>query len=306
MKLNRETFFTGYHEAFGSLSQSQVDGLEFLLGKFEQDSFTLKQMAYVLATIGHETAHTFEPIKERRGRVGTKIRGLQDRYWDTGYYGRGFVQITWKQNYEKFGIADDPDKALDPETAYEIVSRGMREGLFTGKKLSDFINGKTDYLNARRIVNGLDRAGDIAASARKYEGILTSAAKDAPDKPVALNGPATDDGTQTNKEVSGAVAEPAAKEVRIAQMSPTTKAISFTMIGSAALKFIQEMWQSSQQTVVSAGQFALVHLPQTLLIIGLAALGVWIYNQSSKRAAARTAQIVEITANKDKNDVVIT
>lgn len=118
--------------------------------------------------------------------------------------------------------------------------------------------------------------------------------------------PAKDDGTQTNKEVSGAVAEPAAKQVKIANMSPTTKAISFTMIGSAALKFIQEMWQSSQQTVVSAGQFALAHLPQTLLIIGLAALGVWIYNQSSKRAAARTAQIVEITSNQDKDDVIIT
>lgn len=176
MNFNRKTFFEGFREKFGHLSQAQVEGLEFLLGKLESDDWTLTQMAYVLATVDHESAHTFHPIKEFRARVGSKGRANQDRYWLTGFYGRGYVQITWKRNYEKFGIAENPDKALEPDTAYEVLSRGMREGLFTGHKLERYINGQTDYVNARRVVNGTDKAELIAKNAIKFETILDQAA----------------------------------------------------------------------------------------------------------------------------------
>src|SRR5688572_27023921 len=139
MRYDRRTFFDSYRKSFGPLSQDQVDGLEFLLGKLEGDQFTLPQSAYVLATVKHETADTFQPIKEKRARTGTKLRKTQDRYWLSGYYGRGFVQVTWQKNYEKFGIADSPEKALEPETAYDILSRGMRNGMFTSHPLAAFI-----------------------------------------------------------------------------------------------------------------------------------------------------------------------
>lgn len=184
MRFNRKTFFLIYRNGFGDLDQEQVDGLEFLLGKLESDAFSLKQAAYVLATIDHETAHTFQPIMERRERASSPRRKNQDRYWLTGFQGRGYVQITWDYNYEKFGIDDTPEKALEPETAYMIVSKGMRQGMFTGKKLSDYINGKADYRNARKIVNGLDKADQIAANARKFEAILESAIEDETVAPV--------------------------------------------------------------------------------------------------------------------------
>lgn len=151
--INRDAFFTAYRAAFGSIEQSQVDGLDFLLDKLEQDTFTLKQQAYILATIHHETgvvrngqSQRFHPIKELRERSTSPRRANQDRYWLTGYYGRSFIQITWKRNYEKFAkilgidLVGNPDLALDPEVGYQIATIGMRDGLFTGKKLSDFID----------------------------------------------------------------------------------------------------------------------------------------------------------------------
>jgi hypothetical protein len=173
MKINRDKWFSGYRAAFGPLNQRQVDGISFLLDKLEEDDFTVPQASYVLATIDHETAHTFQPIKEYRAKSGSKGRANQDRYWLGGWFGRGYIQLTWKRNYEKFGIADNPDLALEPETAYRILSEGMKGGDFTGKKISDYINDKeTNFVDARRVVNGLDKADLIAGRARKFQKII--------------------------------------------------------------------------------------------------------------------------------------
>lgn len=177
MLFNRDNFFAKYRSDIDSLEQDQVDGLNTLLGHIENDSrwTNIPQIAYFLATIYHETAQTFQPVKERRGRPGTKIRAIQDRYWPSGYYGRGYVQITWEKNYRLFGIADNPDKALEPDTAYEIAAKGMLQGLFTGKKLSDFVSAdKQDFFDARTVINGHDHAADIEIYAQHFLDILTA------------------------------------------------------------------------------------------------------------------------------------
>jgi hypothetical protein len=57
--------------------------------------------------------------------------------------------------------------------AYKIMSLGMRQGSFTGVGLSKYINAdKCDYVNARRIINGTDKAQTIAGYATKFESIL--------------------------------------------------------------------------------------------------------------------------------------
>lgn len=189
LKINRDSFFkcfrTYHKSARGkSLVQSQVDGLSFLLDVIEMDAAwkTLPQASYFLATIAHETAWTFEPIKEYRGKV---LSAAQKRYWPSGYYGRGYIQLTWARNYDLAGkklgvdLLGNPDLALKPEVAYDIASHGMREGWFTGKKLSNYINSKTtDYLNARRIVNGVDKAAHIAGIAESLESCLKSSVAD--------------------------------------------------------------------------------------------------------------------------------
>ena len=66
-------------------------------------------------------------------------------------------------------LVENPDLAKDPETAWQILELGMTKGLFTGKKLSDYLydNG-VDYKNMRRIINGKDRAELIAGYAEKF------------------------------------------------------------------------------------------------------------------------------------------
>lgn len=200
----RQRFFDDFTPRTGlKLSDQRRKELDFLLSKLEQDDgFTLiRELAYVLATVRWETMHTFLPLKEKRFSRERNPRAWenQNRYWKTGFYGRGYVQITWEENYKKAGkmlsgevfTSDDvqvavepdtflknPDLVLNPEAAYLICSRGMREGWFTRKKLGDYIQDGTppDYFNARRIINGTDHAEDIQIMANQFELLLRASA----------------------------------------------------------------------------------------------------------------------------------
>lgn len=99
------------------------------------------------------------------------------------YRGRSFVQVTGRNNYAKFSkvlgvdLLGNPDLACNDDIAAKIIVIGMRDGLFTGKKLRDYFTPtSSDWVNARRIVNGLDRANDIAAYGKKFYSALQDAA----------------------------------------------------------------------------------------------------------------------------------
>lgn len=135
------------------------------------------QHAYVLATVEHETAGTFKPVREAFWK-SEDWRQKNLRYFP--FYGRGFVQITWKRNYEKYAeltgldLAGHPDLAMDPDVACYILVHGFKHGIFTGKKLEDYINpGMIDFLHARRCINGMDRAADIKRLAETWLKKLT-------------------------------------------------------------------------------------------------------------------------------------
>lgn len=141
---------------------------------------SIPQIAYVLATAFWESARTMQPVEEAYylGARAEKYRkGLRYYPW----HGRGFVQLTWEANYKKAGralgvdLTTDPRKAMEPAISAQILVHGMKEGWFTGKKLSDYItDAKTDYVGARRIVNGSDKAADIAALAKSYAAALAA------------------------------------------------------------------------------------------------------------------------------------
>lgn len=185
--INRAQFFASIRPLFKGLSQSQVDGLNFLLDAFEQDgNLSVQEMAYMLATAYHETAATMLPIEEygkgRWRKYGQNIDIDGSRYKGLPhiYYGRGYVQLTWLTNYKLAGdkicvdLVNHPELALNPTYAAQIMIAGMREGWFTGKKLSDYIKtSKVDYVGARRIINGTDEARKIAGYAEIFEKALT-------------------------------------------------------------------------------------------------------------------------------------
>lgn len=159
-----------------ALDVEQQYGLQLLVEEFvKRGDGDKRKLAYILATVAHES--NFRAIKEKRGKTGSYAYEQQQKYWDTGYYGRGFIQLTWKSNYEKFSrilgvdLVNNPDKALDPKIAAQIAVQGMIQGFFTGKKLSDYFNYvEADWINARRIVNAdVSRNGkSIGDLAQRY------------------------------------------------------------------------------------------------------------------------------------------
>ena len=163
----------------GKLKQSQVDGIVVTLKAWDRygDS-NVRHLAYLLATKKWETAHTMQPIREY-GRGKGKPYGKID---STGKapYGRGDVQLTWRDNYVRADrelnlggrLAADYDLALNPEIAVRVLITGSLEGWFTGKKLGNYSNFK----DMRRVINGTDKAAQIAAIADGFLAALTSRA----------------------------------------------------------------------------------------------------------------------------------
>lgn len=211
--------YTSQHEQFMAntpvFSQTSKSNLRTILeiinGYYDSnpDKANLFELAYMLATARHEAYYfptgeffsskpevgaiayfnKYDPVlastEEHRNRAianGNTQEG--DGY---RYRGRGLVHLTWKNNYRKaqehfdVNFVSQPDKVAEPEHSVPIMIWGMKEGIFTGKKLSDYISSAgVDYVDARRIINGSDQQQLIAGYARKFESILrkTSSAKE--------------------------------------------------------------------------------------------------------------------------------
>ena len=192
--MNLKAFYDNIRPIFGGyLTEDQVEGIDTILDAWDRHgNNNPRHLAYILATAKHETAHTMQPVRETLAKTDAKAKEILTKsfnagkltwvkkdYWSSGFFGRGFVQITHKDNYEKAGrklgvnLVANQSKALDPDIAGAILVRGMLEGWFTGKSLSDF----SDFTNMRRIVNGTDRAQLIAQYATLfYDAIMKSEA----------------------------------------------------------------------------------------------------------------------------------
>lgn len=134
------------------------------------------QVAYILATSVHESgagAH-MEEFASGRAYEGRRSLGNTQAGDGVRFKGRGYVQITGRRNYtdwsRRLGIdlVGNPDRAKDPRIASQILVGGMMEGSFTGRGLGRYVGGgRADFYNARRTVNGTDRAGGIAQIAQR-------------------------------------------------------------------------------------------------------------------------------------------
>lgn len=151
---------------------------QLIIEECQQQGLLRNQAAYTLATAYWETAHTMEPVREAFWLdEGWRERNLRYYPW----YGRGYVQITWEANYERLGkrlgldLTSDADVVMRADVAVKILVIGMKEGLFTGKCLADYVTlQQSNYRGARRIVNGTDKASAIAELAREYEEALNN------------------------------------------------------------------------------------------------------------------------------------
>jgi putative chitinase len=169
VKFDRDTYFEAVRTTLfgGELSQEQVDGQNAILSAWEAKPLSddLRWLSYCLSTTMHETASTCQPIEEY-GKGEGMAYGKADPETGQTYYGRGYVQLTWRDNYskatEKLQLTGDNDiewhagKALDPTIAAEVMFRGMAEGWFRSPNmLAKFFDADTDDpFGAREIING--------------------------------------------------------------------------------------------------------------------------------------------------------
>ena len=196
--INRKYFFdkARANPFGGSLTQGQVDGCNAVLDAWEaRPDFTdLRWLSYMLATAKHETASTMQPIGEYGGPVyfkrmyepegdrPTVARDLGNTEPGDGvrFHGRGLVQLTGRANYVRMSaltgvdLTANPMLALDPKIAALIMFEGMKAGMFTGVGLGTYFNQvRDDAVKARKIINGTDRAQDIAALHAAFLDALT-------------------------------------------------------------------------------------------------------------------------------------
>ena len=190
MSIDRDKFFAAVRDApfGGNLSQGQVDGLNYLLDTWEdyyQSDEDIRWLAYALATAFHETAQTMAPIEEY-GKGGSASYAKPAGPYDQCYYGRGFVQLTWEDNYikgeqvlkDKFDLECPmhryPHRMLEHEPAALVLFDGSIDGWFTGVGLPQYFNDTTeDPYNARRVINGTDCAQQIAGYYQNFKKALT-------------------------------------------------------------------------------------------------------------------------------------
>lgn len=188
-QIQRKYFFDTVRESLfnGAISFSKVQGMTALINEYEKREMNdTRWLAYILATVLHESAFTMQPIEEYgkgRGRkYGGKFRinGTPYTEPDHIFYGRGYVQLTWLDNYERmtraakrngytWDFVNQPELLLDLNISAWAAFHGMYNGFFTGKALADYFNtNTTDWEGARRIINGTDKASKIAEYAKKF------------------------------------------------------------------------------------------------------------------------------------------
>lgn len=184
--MDRSAFYAALRSrnsgVFGtSLSSSQVSGIEGILDGFlTHGDGRAKTLAYALATTVRETGSRMVPVREgfatsdasARRIVAKKAYGKPAGPYGQVYYGRGRVQETWLENYEKTAketgvdIVQFPDRRLEPVLDAQILFAGLLDGRWNGqgKGIAFYLptNGPDDLKNARRTVNITDHWEEIA------------------------------------------------------------------------------------------------------------------------------------------------
>lgn len=167
------------------LDRDEVGGSEAVLAAMA--GAPIAWCAYALATAWHETAATMRPVREAYW-FSEDWRRRHLRYWP--WYGRGYVQLTWQENYERADaelalggtLVADPDRAMEHGVAAGILRRGMEEGWFAGDRQGRHTlarhlpasgeAGERAFTAARRIINGTDRALAVARHACQFQTAL--------------------------------------------------------------------------------------------------------------------------------------
>lgn len=202
-----------------SLKHAQVAGIEAILDYAESKGVPLSHLAYALATAYGETGGRMRPIQENMNYSAPRILQVFSRSRLKGhdpsdlahqpellanvvygvdwlgntqpgdgfrYRGHGLVQLTGRANFRKFGqrigvdLENNPLLALDLDISVRALFAGIEDGLYTGKKASDYfpsaydqLASKNEFIAARNIINGSFEAERYATYAQAFQHALS-------------------------------------------------------------------------------------------------------------------------------------
>lgn len=249
----------------------QLGDTQLILDYCRRKGLLRNQTAYILATCYWETAHTMLPVEEAyylEGRIsdldGWRRRNLRYYPW----HGRGYTQTTWERNYQRLkqatgvDVIANPSLAMDPEVAVVALVDGAMEGWWTGKKIGDYITLKqSDFVGARRVVNGTDKAQAIAEIAREYDRALKNIGYGVGEKDVPI--------VNERRDGSPPRSNPA--------QSTTIQAV-----GAAALTTVAQMADQAQAVVARVSDMFGVTPNEALALVTLAALA-WVFRERIRK-----------------------
>ncbi len=175
---NEDAFYAAVRGIVGRFDTVQFETIRALLK--DAAHWPIGWVAYGLATAWHEAR--LKPIEEI-GKGKGREYGKPGKHGGQIAYGRGLVQLTWDWNYQAMddalglggSLVKDYSLALKPDIAVRILIDGMERGRFTGKSLAIYIGKRgtrPEFVQARRIINGTDRADLIAGYAEQFQDAL--------------------------------------------------------------------------------------------------------------------------------------
>lgn len=179
----------------GQLTQQAVDGLSAIGEAWRvYGDGDDRKLAYILASAFHECDRfrTMEEYASGEAYEGRRDLGNTQPGDGRKFKGRGYVQLTGRRNYQDWSnrtglnLVANPLHVTERPLAARILVQGMMLGTFTGKALPQYIRpGLADYINARRVVNGTDKAELIAGYARAFlKALEAGGAAEPPDPPA--------------------------------------------------------------------------------------------------------------------------
>lgn len=130
------------------------------------------RIAAFLATVVFESAY-LRTTKEYRATKPGKVKNLQDKYWSTGFYGRGLIQTTHERNYAAFDryVSDRPEVFgedfffLDNPSLLEEPRWAVESACFFWKN-----NNLNKYADKGQFfaIQGITNKGNAAKEALEY------------------------------------------------------------------------------------------------------------------------------------------
>lgn len=128
-----------------------------------------------LATVRVECGRSFKPVVEiASGEVYEGRKDLGNTQVGDGvrFKGRGYIQLTGRDNYKTYGeklgidLVNNPDLTLQPEVSAKILA------LYFKNRAVNVACNNNDWLEVRKKINGVNRSTGLPNGWNEFESVV--------------------------------------------------------------------------------------------------------------------------------------